>query len=72
LSSWLILVVVLPLLATVLFVGADVMPGGGDGGVQLPAVLLLASLIWGVLQFGILKGEAGPNKHGPDPLGEQG
>jgi hypothetical protein len=31
-------------------------------------LLLLASAIWSVLQFGILKGVTGPNPHGPDPL----
>jgi uncharacterized membrane protein YhaH (DUF805 family) len=72
LSSWLILVVILPLLATIMMEGADIAPGLGESMVQLPAVLLLASLIWGLLQFGILKGQAGANNHGPDPLEGQG
>jgi uncharacterized membrane protein YhaH (DUF805 family) len=35
---------------------------------RLALLLLMASVIWSVLQFGILKGETGPNQHGPDPL----
>ncbi len=63
LSSWLILVVVLP------FLGAVILPGAaGESAVRLILLLLLASLIWSVLQFGILEGETGPNPHGPDPL----
>ncbi len=63
LSSWLILVVVLP------FLGAIILPGAaGEGAIRLILLLLLASLIWSVLQFGILEGETGPNPHGPDPL----
>jgi uncharacterized membrane protein YhaH (DUF805 family) len=63
LSSWLILVVVLP------FLGAITLPGAaGEGAIRLILLLLLASLIWSVLQFGVLEGETGPNPHGPDPL----
>jgi uncharacterized membrane protein YhaH (DUF805 family) len=68
LSSWLILVVVLP------FFGAVVAPSIaaefdlGENIVRLSLLLLTASVIWSVLQFGILKGETGPNDHGPDPL----
>jgi uncharacterized membrane protein YhaH (DUF805 family) len=63
LSTWMILVVVLPLL------GAIVLPGAaGENAVHLVLLLLMASLIWSVLQFGILQGEIGPNQHGPDPL----
>ena len=40
----------------------------GEGALRFVALLLLASVIWSVLQFGILKGESGPNPHGPDPL----
>jgi uncharacterized membrane protein YhaH (DUF805 family) len=71
LSSWLILVLVLPGLATMLSLSVAVAPGGA-GGLGLPAILFLASLIWGLLQFGILKGESGANQHGPDPLEGQG
>jgi uncharacterized membrane protein YhaH (DUF805 family) len=71
LSSWLILIVPLPVLGA-LFLAVAHEPGGlTEAGLQLPLALLLASLIWGVLQFGILRGEAGPNKHGPDPLAER-
>jgi uncharacterized membrane protein YhaH (DUF805 family) len=68
LSSWLILVVVLP------FLGAAVAPSLaaeldlGENVVRVSLLLLTASVIWSVLQFGILKGETGPNEHGPDPL----
>jgi uncharacterized membrane protein YhaH (DUF805 family) len=68
LSSWLILVVVLP------FLGAAAAPTLaaefelGENVVRLSFLLLMASVIWSVLQFGILKGETGPNEHGPDPL----
>ncbi len=68
LSSWLILVVVLP------FLGALAAPSLvaefdlRENVVQFALLLLMASIIWSVLQFGILKGETGPNEHGPDPL----
>jgi uncharacterized membrane protein YhaH (DUF805 family) len=66
LSSWLILVVVLP------FFGVLVAPAFsaqiGENALGLPLLLLVASVIWSVLQFGILKGDTGPNQHGPDPL----
>jgi uncharacterized membrane protein YhaH (DUF805 family) len=68
LSSWLILVVVLP------FLGAAAAPtlaaefDLGENVVRLSFLLLMASVIWSILQFGILKGETGPNEHGPDPL----
>ncbi len=71
LSSWLILVVVLP------FIGAIVVPAIAEqfalaeDVVRLALLLLMASAIWSVLQFGILKGETGPNRHGPDPLAGQ-
>jgi uncharacterized membrane protein YhaH (DUF805 family) len=63
LSTWLILVVVLPLLGAILLPGA-----AAENAVRLTLLLLMASLIWSVLQFGILQGETGPNPHGPDPL----
>lgn len=72
LSSWLILVVVIP------FIGAIVVPaiaeqfGLAEDVVRLALLLLMASAIWSVLQFGILKGETGPNQQGPDPLAGQG
>jgi uncharacterized membrane protein YhaH (DUF805 family) len=66
LSSWLMLVVVLP------FFGALIAPSLqlelGENIVRLSLLLLMASAIWSVLQFGILKGDTGPNSHGPDPL----
>ena len=68
LSSWLILVVVLP------FLGALAAPSLvaefdlRENVVRFALLLLMASIIWSVLQFGILKGETGPNEHGPDPL----
>ena len=72
LSSWLILVVVIP------FIGAIVVPaiaeqfGLTEDVVRVALLLLMASAIWSVLQFGILKGETGPNRQGPDPLAGQG
>ncbi len=68
LSSWLILVVALPLLGTMLVPGAADGSALGEGAIGLAPLLLLASAIWSVLQFGILKGVTGPNPHGPDPL----
>jgi uncharacterized membrane protein YhaH (DUF805 family) len=66
LSSWLMLVVILP------FFGALIAPSLqselGENVVRLSLLLLTASAIWSVLQFGILRGETGPNNHGPDPL----
>lgn len=68
LSSWLILVIVVPFFGLAL---APSIAQSVDLGVslyRLAGLLCLASFIWGVLQFGILKGETGPNRHGPDPL----
>jgi uncharacterized membrane protein YhaH (DUF805 family) len=62
LSTWLILVVVLP------FFGVGVAPAISENATRIALLLLTASAIWSVLQFGILKGETGPNRHGPDPL----
>jgi uncharacterized membrane protein YhaH (DUF805 family) len=67
LSSWLILIVILPFLATIVLPAADG-AAFGEGALRFAALLLLASMIWSVLQFGILKGETGSNPHGPDPL----
>ncbi len=68
LSSWLILVVVLPLLGVLAAPTLASQFDLGDNAVRLALLLLTASAIWSVLQFGILKGETGPNEHGPDPL----
>jgi uncharacterized membrane protein YhaH (DUF805 family) len=62
LSSWLILVILLPFLAAI------VAPAISENAARIAFLLLTASFIWSVLQFGILKGETGPNRHGPDPL----
>jgi uncharacterized membrane protein YhaH (DUF805 family) len=68
LSSWLILVVILPffgvLASQILAEKLDL----AEGIPRLALLLLAASAIWSVLQFGILKGETGPNENGPDPL----
>jgi uncharacterized membrane protein YhaH (DUF805 family) len=32
------------------------------------ALLSLAIMIWGFVEIGLLRGTAGPNKYGPDPL----
>ncbi len=68
LSSWLILVVVLPVLGVMVSPQLAVAFDLGENVVRLAFLLLLASVIWSVLQFGIFKGETGPNAHGPDPL----
>jgi uncharacterized membrane protein YhaH (DUF805 family) len=68
LSSWLILVVVLPLFARILAAPIAEAFELGENFVPLTVLLLLASAIWSVLQFGIFKGQTGPNEHGPDPL----
>jgi uncharacterized membrane protein YhaH (DUF805 family) len=68
LSSWLILVVVLPSIAALFAPGLSVQFEWGDGVVRLSLLLLLASVIWSILQFGIFKGMTGPNPYGPDPL----
>ena len=67
LSGWLILVVAVPLLVVMLSANPATSPFG-PGIAALAKLLLLASVIWGVLQFGIFNGETGPNSHGPDPL----
>ena len=68
LSSWLILVVVLPFFGAVAAPSLATELDLGENVVRLSLLLLTASVIWSVLQFGILKGETGPNGHGPDPL----
>ena len=68
LSSWLILVVVLPFLGALAAPSLAAEFGLGGGVVRVALLLVTASAIWSVLQFGILKGETGPNDHGPDPL----
>jgi uncharacterized membrane protein YhaH (DUF805 family) len=72
LSGWLILVVVLPLAGALLAPEIAETFKPGESFVSLTLLLLLASAIWSVLQFGIFKGETGPNSHGPDPLARQG
>lgn len=68
LSSWLILVVVVPFLAAVTAPALAAEFDLSENVVRILGLLLTASAIWSVLQFGILKGETGPNDHGPDPL----
>jgi uncharacterized membrane protein YhaH (DUF805 family) len=68
LSGWLILVVVLPLFGALTAPSLAQTFELGESFVTLAFLLLLASAIWSVLQFGIFKGETGPNGHGPDPL----
>jgi uncharacterized membrane protein YhaH (DUF805 family) len=67
LSTWLILVVVLPFFGAVLSPALATRFELGEAAVRLALLLLAASAIWSVLQFGILNGEKGPNVHGPDP-----
>jgi len=68
LSSWLILVVVLPFLGAIVVPALAEQLALAEDVARLALLLLMASVIWSVLQFGILKGETGPNQHGPDPL----
>ncbi len=68
LSSWLILVVVLPFLGVFAAPSLAAEFDLGENALRLSLLLLTASAIWSILQFGILKGETGPNQHGPDPL----
>ena len=68
LSSWLILVVVLPFFGAVAAPSLTAEFDLGENVVRFSSLLLTASVIWSILQFGILKGETGPNEHGPDPL----
>jgi uncharacterized membrane protein YhaH (DUF805 family) len=68
LSGWLILVAVLPLFGVLAAPWLAETFELGENFVPLTLLLLLASAIWSVLQFGIFKGETGPNSHGPDPL----
>jgi uncharacterized membrane protein YhaH (DUF805 family) len=68
LSSWLILVVVLPFFGVAAAPSLKEAFNLGDNVIVIALLLLTASAIWSVLQFGILKGETGPNEHGPDPL----
>jgi uncharacterized membrane protein YhaH (DUF805 family) len=72
LSSWLILVIVLPLCGALAAPSLVQTFELGENFISLTLLLLLASAIWSVLQFGIFKGETGPNGHGPDPLAGQG
>ncbi len=68
LSSWLMLVVILPVLGVLVSPVLAARFELGESVILWALLLLTASAIWSVLQFGILKGETGPNKHGPDPL----
>jgi uncharacterized membrane protein YhaH (DUF805 family) len=68
LSGWLILLVIAPFFALGLAPGLAAQAAIGEGAVNFLGLLFLASLIWGFLQFGILQGETGPNRYGPDPL----
>jgi uncharacterized membrane protein YhaH (DUF805 family) len=41
----------------------------GAGGIGIVLLLASAALsIWAVVEFGFLRGTAGPNDYGPDPL----
>lgn len=72
LSSWLIFVVVLPAIGALISPAMVVRFGFGENLVILSLLLLTASVIWSLLQFGILKGQTGPNDFGPDPLAGRG
>jgi len=68
LSGWLVLLVIVPFFALGFAPGIAAQADLGEGVVNLAALFFLASVIWGVLQFGVLTGETGPNRYGPDPL----
>jgi uncharacterized membrane protein YhaH (DUF805 family) len=68
LSTWLILVVILPFLVLLFISDAEQTFGWSSSVIRMAQLLCMASVIWSVLQFGIFKGEIGPNRHGPDPL----
>ncbi|MGH6924726.1 MAG: DUF805 domain-containing protein [Propylenella sp.] len=46
--------------------GEEVMMPTGIGWVI--NILMLGIVIWGLVELGCLRGTAGPNRHGPDPL----
>ncbi|MBT3070883.1 DUF805 domain-containing protein [Rhodomicrobium sp. Az07] len=68
LSGWLTLLLIGPFFVLGLAPGLVAQAAISEGMVSLVALLFLASLIWGLLQFGVLPGETGPNRYGPDPL----
>jgi len=67
---WLLLFYVVPVTLGLPF---RVMPDGSPDDVQAAAALLavlgLPFSIWGLVELGLLKGTAGPNRFGEDPLG---
>ncbi|MGH6966919.1 MAG: DUF805 domain-containing protein [Phenylobacterium sp.] len=67
---WLLLFYVVPVTLGLPF---RVMPDGSPDDVQAAAALLavlgLPFSIWGLVELGFLKGTAGPNRFGEDPLG---
>jgi uncharacterized membrane protein YhaH (DUF805 family) len=68
LSTWLILVVILPFLFLLFVSDPEQKLGWSSSVIRIAQVLCMASVIWSILQFGIFKGEIGPNRNGPDPL----
>ena len=59
---WLLLFYALPV----------VLDGVGEGLGGIGMVLSLVSLaisVWAMIELGFLRGTAGPNRYGPDPLG---
>jgi uncharacterized membrane protein YhaH (DUF805 family) len=66
---WLLLFVGVPALLSAL---GELMSAGGEADAAGPAGLMaLISLpfsIWGLVEMGFLKGKAGPNRFGEDPL----
>ena len=67
---WLLVFYVLPTILSVPFRFAE--HGGSDGLQATTAMLAVLGLpfsIWGLVELGFLKGTAGPNRFGEDPLG---
>ncbi len=77
-TAWWLLVfqgvpAVLTTLRILVAAGAAQDPVGAAGAAGAVAVLSLIGLgfsIWGLVEVGILKGTAGPNRFGDDPLGQ--
>ena len=66
---WLLLFYVVPVILGIPFQLAQY--GPQDGFQALAALLVLVSLpfsLWGLVELGFLKGSAGPNRFGEDPL----
>jgi len=64
---WLLLFQGVPVVFSLLGAAAAA-GGGGEGAAGFFALLSLPISIWALVELGCLKGTAGPNKYGSDPL----